>query len=40
VRLDLDVWGDLDAWASGEGLSVNEKLKELVQAYINPSPEP
>ena len=40
VRLDLDAWEHLDEWAAGEGLNVNDKLKELVDAYIHPPPEP
>lgn len=40
VRLDFDAWEHLEEWASGEGLSVNDKLKELVDAYIHPPAEP
>jgi len=39
VRLDLDAWELLDGFAVGEGVNVNDKLKELVEEYIHPSPE-
>lgn len=40
VRLDLDAWEHLEQWASAEGLTVNDKLKSLVDAYVHPPSKP